>query len=178
MAHPLAALAPAAAATALDVRTICGTYMWQLWGRFVVIFSSGLIFCALVSESSNVIDWRSWHSFKFQIWRNMLTIYSAVFCVCQGLTFLLTLLSTGSFWCFAPHSSVFGFVEPYSPPTVSFQRLCRFSCCVSQGFSLCCASAPIDNLHFIVCVNCSAAQWVLCVTVEMSSTMSPSEFLF
>lgn len=51
------------------------------------------------------------------------------------------------------------FVEPYSPPTVSSQRLCRFSCCVSQGFFfLCCASAPIDNLHFIVCENCSAAQ--------------------
>lgn len=178
MAHPLAALAPAAAATALDVRTICGTYMWQLWGRFVVIFSSGLICCALVSESSNVIDWHSWHSFKFQIWRNMLTIYSAVFCVCQGLIFLWTLLSTGSFWCFAPHSSVFGLLNLIHHQLSVFKGFAGFPVVYPKVFFLCCASAPIDNLHFIVCVNCSAAQWVLCVTVEMPSTMSPSEFLF
>lgn len=89
-----------------------------------------------------------------------------VLCVSRIYISMNFCLSAGSLWCLAPHSSVFGSFKLIHHQLSVFKGFAVFPAMYPNGFHFMLCSAPIDNLHFLVCVNCSAAQWVLCVTVE------------
>lgn len=105
-------------------------------------------------------------------------LFCCVLCVSRIYISMNFCLSAGSLWCLAPHSSVFGSFNLIHHQLWVLKGFAVFPPVYPNGFYFMLCSAPIDNLHFLVCENCSAAQWVLCVTVEMPPTMSTSEFLF
>lgn len=105
-------------------------------------------------------------------WRNLLTSI-LLLCVGYAFTFLLT---------FCPNAVFLFHASQLTHQYLLFHRH-RFKVFLHPIFYpivLMLCSAPIENyyIQFLACANCSAAQCVLCVMVEMPLTMSPTDFLF
>lgn len=155
--------------------------LWSACDNFEVSFllfspaASFFCVCHKAWTSSTACDLKPLTQFQISDLKEFADyLLYCVLCVSRFYISVNFCLSAWSFWCFAPHSSAFGlFNLIHHQLSVFFFKGFVYP----KVFFMFC-SGPTDNSHFIVCVNSSAAQRVLCVVVEMPPTMLPSEFLF